>query len=106
MALYRHGDVLIEKVKALPSQHNEEQHLTLAEGEITGHAHRVAEPGVAKIFTGYNADLVRTERYLVVTGAKATVVHEEHGPIELPEGIYRFWQQREYSPQAIRTVLD
>jgi hypothetical protein len=33
-------------------------------------------------------------------------VHEEHRPIELPIGVYRVWQQREYTPTAIRTVLD
>ena len=34
------------------------------------------------------------------------VVHEEHQPITLPRGTYRVWGQREYSPEAIRRVLD
>jgi len=34
------------------------------------------------------------------------VVHEEHGPISLEPGTYRVWIQREYSPEAIRRVLD
>jgi hypothetical protein len=34
------------------------------------------------------------------------VIHEEHQPITLEPGIYRVWQQREYTPEAIRRVVD
>ena len=34
------------------------------------------------------------------------ILHEEHLPISLPPGIYRVWQQREYSPRDIRTIRD
>ena len=44
--------------------------------------------------------------YLLVSAPTATLVHEEHRAIELPVGVYRVWQQREYTPTAIRTVVD
>jgi hypothetical protein len=47
----------------------------------------------------------RGERFLKIT-ATTRVIHEEHHPIPLEPGIYRFWQQREYTPEAIRRVMD
>jgi fermentation-respiration switch protein FrsA (DUF1100 family) len=98
--LYRHGDVLLAAVLTLPADAKPAPGLILAHGELSGHAHRIRETGVAQLFTQ------GTFTYLRVTAAKATLVHEEHRPIELPTGIYRVWQQREYTPTAIRTVLD
>ncbi|RZJ87807.1 MAG: hypothetical protein EOO60_11810 [Hymenobacter sp.] len=98
--LYRHGDVLLAAVPALPAAAQPAPGLVLAHGELTGHAHRIREAGAAQLFTQ------GALTYLQVTAAKATLVHEEHRPIELPTGVYRVWQQREYTPTAIRTVLD
>jgi hypothetical protein len=44
--------------------------------------------------------------YLRVVADRATIIHQEHRPITLPRGSYRVWAQREYSPEAIRPVLD
>lgn len=100
MALYRHGDVLVEMVAEVPSDARRLQHLVLAEGELTGHSHRVAEREAAVLW--------RSDRgmFLSVTARSATLIHQEHGPIELPHGNYRVWQQREYSPREIRIVRD
>ena len=46
------------------------------------------------------------EGFLRVGGDEATLIHDEHHPIKLPRGNYRFWQQREYSPKEIRKVVD
>ena len=46
-ALYRHGDVLIAEVGSIPKGAVKRPHLVLAEGEMTGHSHRIAEPGTA-----------------------------------------------------------
>ena len=100
LPLYRHGDVLVRKVDAIPAQAKKRPHLTLAEGEITGHCHRIAEKDAARLHE------VAGERFLEVYGDEATLIHEEHGPITLTQGCYRVWQQREYSPQEIRTVRD
>ena len=98
--MYRHGDVIVAPTDAWPAEARKLNHRTLAEGEVTGHSHRVAESGVAELYRA------ATGLYLRVTGERATLVHQEHGPIELPRGDYRVWRQREYSPAEIRVVRD
>lgn len=100
MALYRHGDLLLKKVRTIPDHAKPLQHLVLAEGELTGHSHRIAEKGAARL---YQSDQVM---YLWVTVQPATLIHQEHGPIALSKGKYRVWRQREYSPQEIHFVRD
>ena len=48
--LYRHGDVLIQSVRSLPDSVKKQRAVILAEGEITGHSHRILEPGAATLF--------------------------------------------------------
>ena len=50
MPLYRHGDLLIESAQEIPEGCRRLQHLVLAEGELTGHSHRVAERGAGVLF--------------------------------------------------------
>jgi hypothetical protein len=98
--LFRQGDVLIAAIPSIPEQARRLPHSTLAEGEATGHTHRIDEAGGAELFDSAGT------LYLRVFADSATVVHQEHGPIALPRGNYRVWQQREYSPTAIRRVVD
>jgi hypothetical protein len=98
--MWRHGDVFIEACDAVPAHAKRLPHLILAKGELTGHAHRLEARDAAELYEAGES------RYLCVTGAEATLVHEEHLPIHLPPGVYRIWFQREYSPEAIRRVLD
>ena len=77
-----------------------ERRPVLAEGEVTGHAHRLQDPASGHVFS------VGSELYLEVLGETATVVHEEHGPITVPRGNYMVRIQREYSPREIRRVVD
>lgn len=100
MALYRHGDLLVADADTLPKDARQLRHLVLAEGELTGHSHRVAERDAALLFEANDGLFLR------VTAERATLVHQEHGPIPLPRGLYRVWRQREYSPQEIRIVRD
>jgi hypothetical protein len=100
MPIYRHGDVIIKSVDALPSNAKKRASVTLAYGEITGHSHRITDPTAAQT---YEIDGVL---YLQVTASVAKLIHEEHATIELPQGVYQVWQQREYSPGEIRRVYD
>ena len=97
--LYRHGDVLLDSVAAVPEGARPRPGVVLAYGEVTGHAHRV-EPREAALLFEHEGDL-----YLRVS-QEATLLHEEHRPIVLPPGSYRVWRQREYTPQEIRVVVD
>jgi hypothetical protein len=98
--MYRHGDVLVAQVEEVPGGAVQRPHLVLAEGEMTGHSHRIAEPGSAQLFQ------LDAQIYLRVLAKTATLIHQEHGPIVLAQGDYRVWRQREYSPQEIRIVRD
>jgi len=97
--LYRHGDVLIMAVDELP-QGGEKRSITiLVHGEATGHAHRIEDATRDEIW------IVNGEMFLNVL-TETRIVHEEHQPITLPVGVYRVWQQREYTPQEIRYIRD
>lgn len=98
--MWRQGDVFIIQTKALPKGEHQVVKPVLAEGEVTGHAHRVERAADARVLS------TGSGRYLEVLANETTIVHEEHGPITLPKGIYEIRIQREYSPQEIRRVVD
>lgn len=102
--LFRHGDVLLQAIAAPDTALYRQPHTTLAYGEVTGHSHRIAEAGAAALF--WPTPHAGEQQFLQVTAPQATLVHEEHGPIRLPAGWYRVWQQREYVPGSVRRVLD
>jgi len=98
--LYRHGDVLISRVPTLPRNPQRLEGVTLALGEFSGHSHRIEEAGAARMWAAGG------QKFLEVILERATLVHEEHRAIALPQGLYRFWMQREYSPEMSRWVED
>lgn len=98
----RQGDVLIERIPGKAkgdSVRPERGRLILARGEVTGHHHSIpASAGSLMLDEG-------GVMYLTIDQLTA-VEHQEHAPIELKPGVYRVTRQREYTPQAIRTVSD
>jgi hypothetical protein len=98
--LLRQGDVLLKLVPRLPRGSKKVGDNVLARGETTGHSHRMMGGEVYRTPSNQTLVLVRDE---------ASLVHEEHKQIEVPKGIYRVIQQREYDPRAEqrrRFVLD
>ncbi len=105
--IYRQGDVLIVRTRATAKHgqlvERDLGRIVLAYGEVTGHAHAIADPGAEL----YERDAALGERFLrVLSEAGVDLVHEEHATITLPKGDYVVRRQREYSPEAIRTVAD
>jgi hypothetical protein len=98
--MWRQGDVFIAPIRSVPADAKRRPGGVLVEGELTGHSHRVADLRTAELFEAGG------ELFLQVRADAATIVHQEHGPITLLRGTYRVWGQREYSPEAIRRVLD
>ncbi len=98
--MWRQGDIFIAAVAAIPAGAKTQPHGVLAEGEVTGHSHRIQGLDTARLYAHAGA------LFLDVLAETATVVHDEHGPITLARGTYRVWRQREYSPEAIRVVRD
>jgi len=93
---YRQGDVLIMAADGLPAGlaavPRDRGRVVLAEGEVSGHAHAIAD----REATLYEGD--GHERFLNVS-SPVTLSHEEHDTIDLPPGIYRVVRQREYAPK-------
>lgn len=98
--LYRHGDVLLRQIDRLPSTARKRAGVTLAEGEVTGHRHRMQQTQAVQLWTQGET------LFLEVKEPSATLVHEEHRAIELPQGLYRVWKQREYRPGRYVEVSD
>ena len=93
----RQGDVILQPTKLTSGK--KLSHLTLAEGEVTGHSHRIT--------TG-NAELYEKDAtiYLKVLSETATLTHEEHKAIKIPQGNWMVNIQREYEPMGWRYVAD
>lgn len=98
--LYRHGDVLIASIPNIPPRAQKHVGTTLAHGEVTGHSHRIQQSDAVQLWVH------GSELFLEVKQASATLIHEEHQTIELPQGLYRIWRQREYRPDAYVEVED
>ena len=91
----RQGDVILSPVDSATDMTIQEgeklSHLTLAEGEVTGHSHRISQ-GEAEL-----RDRDGT-LYLSITSDSATLTHEEHKPIQVPQGNWIVRIQRQYEP--------
>ena len=81
-ALYRQGDVLLISIdqprhRGSRSERDGRDRIVLAEGEVTGHAHAIADPE-ATLWEGLR------EAFLEVTAeVEVDLVHEERAPIQL-----------------------
>jgi hypothetical protein len=95
---YRQGDLLFLWQETRPSVDlNVQQSTIIVVGEATGHAHRLQ--------SGTIQDAPDGALYLDITHT-TQVERVEHRPITLSPGLWLVVRQREYSPEAIRTVLD
>lgn len=107
LEMVRQGDVLVFRSKAKTKNHvevpREDGRVVLAHGEVTGHAHAIAEPGACLL----RAEGV-SDRVLSVGQELVNLVHEEHGAIAIPRGEYVVRQQREYDwlEESSRVVAD
>ena len=104
--ILRQGDVLVVAVDSIPDNATEIKRnalgVVLAEGEVTGHAHRIPSR---------HATLYRSEsdaRFLRVMGpAPVALNHEEHSTVKIPPGSYQIRIHQEYQPGELpRQVAD
>ena len=104
--MYRQGDLLFVQVDGPQSKTQKlVEDGVLARGESTGHAHRIApealQQGKVKVY-----QLDQPRRIVIEAFEAVRVLHEEHQPITLPAGTWEVRQQREYTPQEVRYVVD
>jgi len=103
--MIQQGDVIIESVDGIPGdckpgKLNQGQ-IVLAEGETTGHAHRIAEV----------AGVVFKEKdgmFYLENRNELKVNHEEHKTVFIPPGTWRIRKVQEYDhfAEEARAVAD
>jgi hypothetical protein len=86
----RQGDVILIPTEDLDGIRL--PHLILAEGEVTGHKHQIVN-GQATLYE------TRGALFLKVRSETATLSHEEHKAIQIPQGTWMIRIQREYNPE-------
>jgi hypothetical protein len=109
--IYRQGDVWITRITRREFDEqararfggltpelkaDSEKGLILAEGEATGHHHRIAEAKRVRLRPSRAKGIVRLLE--VKPGEPVELVHEEHSTIPIPPGYYEVRIQREYEP--------
>ena len=100
--MIRQGDVLFVPVSSLPKGAKKKGTKTVAYGEVTGHHHTMVEQDTCAKAEVYNLE---GQLFAKVSG-DVVVTHQEHAPLAIDEGLYRIVIQREYTPEAIRNVMD
>ena len=102
---WRQGDIYFVKLDR-DANMNEAKPVkdgVIARGETTGHAHRLSPASIA---AGALLCLLQEAMYLRSPEAGALIVHDEHGPVDLPEGVYAVVHQREFDGLQWRQVWD
>lgn len=94
----RHGDVVIVNAGKCATEGTRTN--VLAEGEATGHAHRIDSARAKRV-----ADAV-TQRLLTIAKKSVTLDHEEHKAQQIPKGTYRSGIQAQWTPEGLRRVAD
>lgn len=98
--MYRQGDLLFVQLAQKPNftKFAKARPDGVVEfGETTGHAHR---------FVG-DAEIIDDQGQAYARVGAATLEHEEHDTITLPQGWYRVRRQQEYlGPEQTRNVTD
>ncbi len=102
---WRQGDIYFVKLDEEINSENAApvRNGIIAKGETTGHAHRVSPSSMAQ---GALLSLIGRSMFLRSPEAGTTIVHDEHGPIQLPAGAYAVVLQQEFDGLRWRQVLD
>lgn len=98
--LWRQGDLLIQQIDEIPPNVRRCKRLVLAQGDATGHKHQIKDAKSARLYTSDRT------LFVDVIGDEATIVHPEHGPIQLGRGKYKVWRQHEFTVFGLTTIGD
>jgi len=119
---YQQGDVLLTKIdeseekdtirhkqylEGLQIKKDIMNKVVIRYGEATGHHHRFELkdliPGTE--VAAYGRKYSDRVDVIKVNGGEATMIHEEHNPINIPPGMYKISQVREFDHLAMTTRL-
>lgn len=98
---YQQGDVIFKAVNSIPNDLKEKKDKIVAEGEVTGHMHRV-------ISKEANVLVDKDGKIYLSTEKEATITHDEHHKVTVPPGKYEIGIVREFDPleETIQKVRD
>lgn len=98
MSIVRQGDLVLKKIKKLPTGLTE----TKVKVMVTGsHGHNHSFDTGKLYFTPVDTYVFG---YLVAKGT--SIDHPEHGGMKLENGVYELRKQQEYTPQGLVPVID
>lgn len=102
MTFYQHGDCLIVQVPVIPAGAQLTTRRILAEGEATGHAHRLLDGADVEVYEHEGTLFLR------VGPGGAGLTHEEHRVGVIQEGTYQVGRVQEYDhfAEEARAVRD
>jgi len=94
------------RVSKLPAGCKKRDNLTIALGEHTGHHHTFEDDGGTAVMDAPDGQV-----FVVRKAAKtkaSPIIHQEHKPIVLEPGIYRFEpvQEKDWFADMVRAVKD
>ena len=109
--LYRHGDLLITRINAVPQSAINISSKIIAEGEVSGHKHKLVGQATIGILPGREAgttiigrvesgdvSINRIPELYFSASEDVKLTHEEHKTLELPRGSYKVTKEREFNP--------
>lgn len=101
---YRHGDIglhLTKKATGTEVKHNGS--FVLAEGETTGHAHRITVKNPDDMTITRDGDV-----YFITLRTEGEITHEEHKRLVILAGTYEMKHEREFNwfEMATKRVVD
>ena len=104
MKQLQQGDVLLKIIKEIPKGATEvkrkNEAIVLAEGEATGHAHRIMD--IDAMF------FEKDGKFYLKNDKAVTLTHEEHKPLVIEPGIWEVGQvkEKDWLSGMTRTVAD
>lgn len=87
MKWIRHGDVVLKRVDSVKGNQKSMNECILAEGEVTGHFHKLKGQILESVF--------EKERFIEIKSQEAVLSHNEHDSLTIPKGKYKVLIQRE-----------
>ena len=102
---WRQGDIFFVKLESKLDLQDAKPIQTgvIARGEQTGHMHRVSNSSLAD---GALLTMLGSSMYLRSPETGTEIVHDEHGALELPVGLYAVVNQQEFDGLRWRAVID
>ena len=94
--LYRHGDLLIKQIDHIPLSAKPLSTSIIAEGEITGHNHKLY--GSHQVYGTRHDNPRIIEPTYFQAKEDISLKHQEHNTLKISKGNYEVVHEREYDP--------